>query len=112
MNIVVSDIEFHFTTDVATNPVPSTVSVTPVAPGLALTGATRSIYGTGLGPGPDETLGAIKLPNDASSKMPMTADRKWRNDVNIKITMTADRKRRNENGEKYFEGIAGMDWFS
>ena len=62
-NVVVSDIEFHFTTDVETNPVPDTVSVTPVAPGLALTGATRSIYGTALIGAPAETLGAVKPPN-------------------------------------------------
>src|ERR1700733_13500154 len=74
INAVVSDIEFHLTTDVATNPVPSTVSVTPVAPGLALTGATRSIYGTGLFEA--EALGAAKLPNDASSKAPIRGNEK------------------------------------
>jgi hypothetical protein len=93
-NVVVSDIEFHFTTDVPTNPVPNTVSVTPVAPGFALTGATRSIYGTGLFEA--ETLGAAKLPNDASIKTPIAANE----------------KRRNDNGERYCGRVAGMDCFS
>jgi len=93
-NVVVSDVEFHFTTDVGTNPVPSTVSVTPVAPGLALTGATKSIYGTGLFEA--ETLGAIKVPNDVSIKMQINANGKWRN----------------HNGEIYCGRVAGMDCFS
>jgi hypothetical protein len=46
--VVVSVVPFQTTVDVDTNPVPLTVSTTPVDPGLMLTGETISINGTGL----------------------------------------------------------------
>jgi hypothetical protein len=48
MNDVVSEVPFRTTVEVATNPVPRTVSVTPVDPGVMLTGDTISTNGTGL----------------------------------------------------------------
>jgi hypothetical protein len=48
-NVVDSEAPFHVTREEGTNSAPSTVSVTPVAPGDMLTGDTISMNGTGLG---------------------------------------------------------------
>jgi hypothetical protein len=47
-NVVLKDVPFQTIVEADTNPVPLTMSVTPVDPGIMLTGDTISTNGTGL----------------------------------------------------------------
>jgi hypothetical protein len=47
-NVVLKDVPFQTIVEADTNPVPLTMSVTPVDPGFMLTGDTISTNGTGL----------------------------------------------------------------
>jgi hypothetical protein len=46
--VVLSEVPFQTIVEADTNPVPLTVSITPIEPGLMLTGDTISTKGTGL----------------------------------------------------------------